>query len=694
MKSNTFNYSLLAVGVAAVLGVSTGTNAATSGTVGETTTSVEINNVATADYKVANVDQPKVTSNSVKITVSEQVSFSLISNNADGSPLNDSNVNEEVAPNGIAVFKHTLTNTGNRADSYTLLLENVGGDNTNYDLDNSTVTFTVFTDGVAGTATTIPVALANSQPFTLEKGQSIEFSINAKTTGNKGGETQDLKLSATSTILTGAKTLVNTDNSITKLPTFNIVKTITNALDLNDLNDTATYQIVVKNPRVTNAANVDYSAAATNILIEDVLPAGLIVATPESTVTASNGSTTGAITRNSTGFTLTNANLAIDGTITIVLYVKRDPNVAPAAGALNHVKVTDDLDDNAATTNTLIDSTNSTVENVASFYPSNDTDYVDGTVAPGTNGDDSTQPLLTINRDLTLTQVTNKEIAPNTGTTATETGGQVTHQTIITNKGKDTEGDTANELTFTITDNDNGTADAINIVPGTVKITYTPTTGAAVTSPITPVNGVYDIHSALPGGIAPGGKVTISYNVSSNNAPLFTPAAGTTPTTEATVVTLIPVGEGVSATTIVPVTDTTTVKGLTLVKAQALDANCDNTIEGTFVTTDIGNVLPGQCVVYRINATNTSSTIQTANPTQVSGFDITNLLIADATSRFSAVSDYVVNTGKIKVGTATETNATKGTPTGGVDSIYANVTTLAPQESAVMTFRVKIKTAR
>lgn len=32
MKSNTFNYSLLAVGVAAVMGVSTGANAATPAT--------------------------------------------------------------------------------------------------------------------------------------------------------------------------------------------------------------------------------------------------------------------------------------------------------------------------------------------------------------------------------------------------------------------------------------------------------------------------------------------------------------------------------------------------------------------------------------------------------------------------------------------------------------------------------------
>ena len=697
MKSNTFNYSLLAVGVAAVLGISTSAVAVDSAL---STTSVEILNVATADYKVADIDQPKVTSNSVKITVSEQISFSLIADNV-----------KTVTPNGFVGFQHTLTNTGNRSDIYTVSLQNLTGDDAQYDLANSTVAYKIYNAGVtpdangsnnAGTGT-IPANVTTGGTITLAKGQFAIIDITAKTNANKGGFRQDLQITATSAVIpatttttaTPGKTLTNTDKSTTTLPTFSIIKTVTNPLDLNNANDIATYQIVIKNPRVTNANNVDYSAAATNIVIEDVLPTGLVVATPALTVTPTAGSTTGTLTQTTTGFTLTNASLAIDGTITVILNVKKGTGTL-ATGALNHVKVTDDLDDNAATTdNILIDSTDSAVENVGNFYVDNDIDLVNGTVAPGTNGNDSTQPFVTVDRQLTLTQVTNREIAPTTGTTSTTNGGQVTHQTIITNNGVAIEGDTAGELTFTITDNDAGTLDAINIVSGTVKIAYTApgSTTADTAVAITPTNGVYDIFTALPAGIPNGGKVTISYNVSSNQAPLFTPANGTTSTTEDTVVTLIPVGEG--APTVNPIiTDTTTVKGLTLVKAQALDSDCDGTIDTGASFSSSATALPaspGQCVVYQITANNTSS----ATPAGL-GFNITNLLISDAKSQFSAAADYVANTGKIQVGTAAETNATDGTPSGTntVPSIYANVATLTPGQNAVLKFRVKIKTNR
>ena len=697
MKSNTFNYSLLAVGVAAVLGISTSAVAVDSAL---STTSVEILNVATADYKVADIDQPKVTSNSVKITVSEQISFSLIADNV-----------KTVTPNGFVGFQHTLTNTGNRSDIYTVSLQNLTGDDAQYDLANSTVAYKIYNAGVtpdangsnnAGTGT-IPANVTTGGTITLAKGQFAIIDITAKTNANKGGFRQDLQITATSAVIpatttttaTPGKTLTNTDKSTTTLPTFSIIKTVTNPLDLNNANDIATYQIVIKNPRVTNANNVDYSAAATNIVIEDVLPTGLVVATPALTVTPTAGSTTGTLTQTTTGFTLTNASLAIDGTITVILNVKKGTGTL-ATGALNHVKVTDDLDDNAATTdNILIDSTDSAVENVGNFYVDNDIDLVNGTVAPGTNGNDSTQPFVTVDRQLTLTQVTNREIAPTTGTTSTTNGGQVTHQTIITNNGVAIEGDTAGELTFTITDNDAGTLDAINIVSGTVKIAYTApgSTTADTAVAITPTNGVYDIFTALPAGIPNGGKVTISYNVSSNQAPLFTPANGTTSTTEDTVVTLIPVGEG--APTVNPIiTDTTTVKGLTLVKAQALDSDCDGTIDSGTSFSSSATALPaapGQCVIYQITANNTSS----ATPTGL-GFNITNLLIADAKSQFSAAADYVATTGKIQVGAAAETEATDGTPTGtnAVPSIYANVATLTAGQNAVLKFRVKIKTNR
>ena len=75
MKSNTFNYSLLAVGVAAVMGLSTGAMAKTTQSLGGEAT---INNVASATYKVGEIDQKEVKSNQVTITVTETAAFSLV----------------------------------------------------------------------------------------------------------------------------------------------------------------------------------------------------------------------------------------------------------------------------------------------------------------------------------------------------------------------------------------------------------------------------------------------------------------------------------------------------------------------------------------------------------------------------------------------------------------------------------------
>ena len=68
MRSNTFNHSLLAIGVAAVLGMSTTANAGPIKT-DTTTSNIEITNIATATYKVRDQDQPVVESNPVTVRV-------------------------------------------------------------------------------------------------------------------------------------------------------------------------------------------------------------------------------------------------------------------------------------------------------------------------------------------------------------------------------------------------------------------------------------------------------------------------------------------------------------------------------------------------------------------------------------------------------------------------------------------------
>ena len=702
MKSNTFNYSLLAIGVAAVLGLSTAASAVETPT---TTTGVDITNQATANYSVAGQAQPEAKSNVVKVSVSQQVSFSLTADNNDtaqGGALNDDK-NERIAvtPNGFVLFEHTLKNTGNTTDTYDIT---VGSTDPKYIQNDSTVTFTAYkADGTPiPTRTNITLAYTENTliPSTLEKGEYVKFTIRAKTSGNKGEENLPLQLSVTSRNLAGiagaTKTLINTDTSYTRLPTFGIVKTITNGLDLNDATytDTATYKVVVTND------GTNFSADATNITIADVLPDGLVMAKEltASNITVSTGATKGTVAAgnvNTKGFNIPGVNLPVGQSITITFDVKQDRTVvitpAVAMGMINHVTVTDDLDEDAATTGDIvIDSTKSgSPENVSTFYPAAnpEVNYVNGET-PAKAGDDSTVPLLTIKRELTLTGVTTKEIAPVTGLTAADTAGQVTHSTVITNTGKDVEGSKPGELTFTITDNDGTTPDAINVVPGTVKVTYNPGgTGTGVTdATITPVNGIYDINTVLTAGIKAGGIVTITYNVSANNAPLFNPVtstADTDATYEDTIVTLIPKSEG--APTSITVTDKTTVRGLTLVKKQAIAVDCAATstgITGSFVTTDITTALPGQCIIYQIQARNTSTT--------AAGFPITNITILDEFSKFAPNADYVV-------GSLTATTDGAGvvdpieTTTGTSPNVTTTVDTLAAQKTATMQFKVQIK---
>ena len=697
MKSNTFNYSLLAIGVAAVLGLSTAASAVETPT---TTTGVDITNQATANYSVAGQAQPEAKSNIVKVSVSQQVSFSLTANNNDttqGGALNDDK-NEKIAvtPNGFVLFNHTLKNTGNTTDIYNITL---GATDPKYIQNQSSVTYTVYeADGITQVAGRTNITVGYTAGATIQseltKGQSVKFTIKAKTSGNQGEETLPLELSVTSTNLASVagatKTLTNTDTSFTRLPTFGIVKTITNGLDINDLTytDTATYKVVVTND------GTNFSANATNITIEDVLPNGLVMAnalTAANIIVSTGGATKGTIapgSAGSQGFSITGVDLPVGQSITITFEVKQNGAVTitptVAMGMINHVTVTDDLDEDATTTgDVVIDSTRSgNPENVSTFYPATnpEVNYVNG--APTVNaGDDSTVPLLTIERKLTLTGVTTKEIAPVTGLTSTATAGQVTHSTVITNTGKDVEGSKPGELTFTITDDDGTTPDKVNVVPGTVKVTYIPggTGPSVIDAPIIALGGIYDISTVLPAGIKAGGIVTITYNVSANNAPMFNPVtstADTDATFEETVVTLIPGLEG--APTPITVTDTTTVRGLTLVKKQAIAVDCaaaSTGIVGSFVTADITGALPGQCIIYQIEARNTFTTTGVAS-------NITNAIMSDEFSKFAPNATYVVGSLADLDGSESE----------GTDKVTTTVATLAAQGTATMQFKVKIKT--
>ena len=129
-------------------------------------------------------------------------------------------------------------------------------------------------------------------------------------------------------------------------------------------------------------------------------------------------------------------------------------------------------------------------------------------------------------------------------------------------------------------------------------------------------------------------------------------------------------------------TDTTNVRGLALVKSQALDATCSGTVaSGTFVQTAI-NATPDQCVIYRIQATNTSSAAL--------GFNLTALTISDLLSNFSAGADLVAGS----PATSATTNSTAGTPSTSSTEVLGTNYTLVPGGVGTLTFKIKIKNDR
>lgn len=712
MKSNTFNYSLLAVGVAAVMGLSTGAIAETINETGTATGDATITNVASATYNVDGVAQNPVVSNPVVINITETGSFSLTAQNNDkdlGSSVqgDDTNTLLPVIPNGTVQFQHKLTNLGNLTDTYTMSLTNQANgtdDDKDFVLAESPVTVTIYEVG-GGTRVLTDIttgAKLNGAKIILAEGEYADIVINAKTAGNIGGNTQDLTLTATSTYLTGkgvTAKATNTNESITKLPVFKIVKTVADTLNLNEPSDTATYTITVTNDKTAN-----YAADATNVKIVDSLPVGLELVAGSITRAIGSGSATGTTMGNTPvtsskgtstaidSFEIDGITLPVGGIITITFKVKKDDNETLVAPTINHARVEAPIGGGI----TIIDSTDSTdsKQNTGTYYPA-DGDSEDLTGNPTGKGGDSTQPLIFNKRGLELSGVTTREV-PNTTTTAT----QAKHETIITNTGKETEGDIAGEVKFKIVDN--GVSAAVNLTTP-VTITYKPKNGTAqdFTFPNVPADGIYDLKDAASGttpfpGMASESTVTIKYEVASSGAPSASNVAGApAAATETTTVTLIPGGIDKPTTGNTEIIDITNVKGLNLLKTQALDANCDGNADTTFGQGEINNAEPGQCVIYQINANNSFAS-----------FNITNLLISDKLSNFSANATVIENPlnpgvpGTITVGTNSSIGASNvvkkdsaNTATDG-EAVYITVNSLAPQEKATLQFSIKINPVR
>ncbi len=688
MKPNLFNHTLLAVGVAAALGLSTVAGAATEATSGDKTNS--ITNQASATYKVGTVDQDSVLSNKVVINIDEVAKFSLIGKTAtevDTDQTDEFNKDLIAKPNSTATYTHELTNSGNLTDSYSMDLSGLAPGGVASDLANISVTYqTLDTDGSLKDVTVSGVAFKDVI-IDLAPGQTSTITINENTDGYLAGQISELTLSAQSTYITTTNdaptaTVENFDNLLVKLPVFSINKTVTNPLDLNNTSDIATYSITVKNDN-TNG----YADKATNITVRDNLPAGLKLVSG-SVVAKIGGTTLGAdglsegTDGDGTGTTIdsfeySGIDLEVGATVTITFNVTRDTAETLAADTVNHARVEDDINDDPNNPNIVIDSTDSTDpdQNTDKYYPT------DG------DGPDSAESLTTVKRGLELTGTGSQEVP-----TVSNDTTKATYEAVIENTGEEVEGENTGDLIIKITD---GTNDQVNPA-NDVTVIYDIDGDLTTTDDQTPITisydatGTYDIGTALDSaginGMAPGSKVVVQYDVVSTTGAALD-------SEETTTVTLVPKTNAGDDAIPEPTDPTknwtkefvTTVRGVDLQKYQAIDADCSSDLanystlsfsQGTSTT----NVKPDQCVVYKIEAENTFT-----GPTD---YNITDLVISDALSEFQdnatvdAILENTPTTGADTVATNTTNNGT---------AITTTVDPLVPQGTATMVFRIKIK---
>ena len=697
MKSNTFNYSLLAVGIAAVMGLSTGANAGTDS--GNTNNgAAAINNQAKATYFIGTVKQPDVQSNTVSVSVTETAKFTLLA--IDGtSPTDDKNEGIATTPKGSATFRHTLKNDGNVRDTYTITTT---GDNDetittaapSYALASAAVSYTIDVTALTSEQRTSLIASnsgmtinGNSATGTINSGGTITLLPKLTAVLNYSVTTPDViggsigvgTLTATSTFITNATStgtkiskLVNENQTVVRLPVFAITKTAAcqgntdcSNLNLNGDNTEVTYSIKVEN------VTTGYSADATNVVFKDQLPAGMTlvpgsvkfgtVAVADSALTITKEA--GAAGRQTLQGTL--PSLIVGENITVEFRVTTDKTILSTAGsATNDVTLYDNYDDTIPNPNGTFDFADSTNETSSDNKPKVSAD------GPNTVGKDTRSTITFIDRNLTIVQDDAKEIGVK--------GDTVTYTQTITNNGNAPEGGENRPINIKITD------PAGDVLKTTAPY-YVTANGDKI--PLTAgVNaGEYVIPPAVV--LAKDQSVVIGYTVVSDGkseGPIGS-ANNDIGKLEANIVTLTP--GGTTAPTASSITNTTTIQGLSLVKlAAVVQANGNQNLScpiGTAadsltfsdgVTTAI-NAKPFDCIVYRIQATNTFKTKE-----------LSTIVLTDEKAQWDSRATYQTDVRGLSNGTSTGVTSND---TG--NSIITTLATLPAEKIGTMTFSIKVK---
>lgn len=357
-----------------------------------------------------------------------------MSNINDGDSNPDTAINQEATPGGTTLFTHELENTGNITDTYTIATNatdtSIGG-TPDYTFDSANVSYSIDVSGLTdaqktelqtlnpntnyssdGTTATGTLTTTNNQ-ITLLPGLVAELSYDASTpAARNGGDTGEGNITATSSVITGTPTLTNQNKTLVKLPVFKIDKSATcngvtntpcTSLNLNDKTNTdVNYSI-----KVTNVTT-DYSKAADNFVIRDVLPLGMTL--------DSSGVTPSGLTVDSAGIDASGRqvidiivpSLAVGADLTVNFTVNVDKAAILAAG--NTVTNNATVYDNYNTDTPVI----TDKDNITSDISDSTDDDIDNPKVPddgnGTVGEDTTPTITLTDRSLTITPGTAKEV--------------------------------------------------------------------------------------------------------------------------------------------------------------------------------------------------------------------------------------------------------------------------------------------
>jgi uncharacterized repeat protein (TIGR01451 family) len=263
----------------------------------------------------------------------------------------------------------------------------------------------------------------------------------------------------------------------------------------------------------------------------------------------------------------------------------------------------------------------------------------------------------TLHDAVTVNAVRSLSITPN-GTGQTYPGGSYVYSHTLTNTGNVLEG---NGTVSTIT------LPSANNQAGWTSVMYYDLNGSGGLDAADPlISG--SLHAVLALGLAPGQSITVFNKViaPSGAVPASVNATTITATSANGTNTYIVVAPAPSVAT-----DSTTViaGNLTLNKGQSLDVTCDGVADTTYGTGSL-SAKPGECVLYQITVTNVGSA------------DATAVVVSDATPSYTLLSTAPA--------TSVGTIAAGAPLVGAAGTITATVGTLAPGQSAVLTFGVKI----